>query len=318
MDSFSDIFFACEGIPDRIASVCNIAVPTARRKKMEFVRNAQQQGKDIEWRFKEGKFIPIGFVGTKETPTPPPVPDFPEYSNHQYHEPGEEYTVKFAAIADTHIGSKSQRLDWLYDFYEYASTQGVKYFLHAGDVITGLYPQRIFDAFLHAGDDFIAYTVEHYPHIPGCETILIAGNHDETFIRVAGMDIMRQICEERKDMKYIGMMEGVVEIDGCRILLQHGAGGMTANLSGKLQKYIEKLPHTSHRPHCIILGHYHSGSVFLPDYKGVVGVMPGCFEGQTLFLKKNKITPVNSGMIIELTLKDDRVIRAKNEVRRYS
>lgn len=317
MDSFEQIFFDSQGIPERIANMCNVAVPTARKKKMDFVRKAQKQGKDIEWRFKEGKFIPIGFVGSNEIKVPPPY--FPEYSNHQYHEEGEEYTIRFASLADTHLGSKSQRLDWIHDFYEYAGRQGIKYFLHAGDFVTGLYPQRIFDSFLHAGDDFVEYTCEHYPTPPNNgKTIAIAGNHDETFIRVAGIDIMRHIADKRPDIDYLGMMEGIVNLDGCKILLQHGAGGMTMNISGKLQKYIDKLPYTEHRPHAIILGHYHSGSCFLPDYKGVVGILPGSFEGQTLFLKKNKITPVNSGFIVEFTLKNQKIIRTKYEVRKYS
>ena len=44
---------------------------------------------------------------------------------------------KIIIISDTHVGSKFERLRYIYEMFEFAKAHGVKTILHGGDIIEG-------------------------------------------------------------------------------------------------------------------------------------------------------------------------------------
>lgn len=51
------------------------------------------------------------------------------------------------------------------------------------------------------------------------------------------------------------------------------------------------------------MNHYHVTNI-LPGYRNVYGILPGCFQAQTPFLRRLGLQPDIGGMIMEVKLSD--------------
>lgn len=218
-------------------------------------------------------------------------------------DPGPTEKIKVGIVSDTHLCSTHQQLTHLWDFYNQARQDGVKYFVHGGDMLAGnkVYTGQENEIFKWGGDAQVDYCIDKYPRFDGVTTYFIDGNHDLSFYAQAGQDIGRAIGEKRDDLVFCGQYAGMVNIGGLKILLQHGERGASYAVSYKLQKYLEQVP-SEDKPHIVVLGHYHQ-ALMLPPYRNIIGILPGCFESQTLFLKRKAINPVIQGIIATFTVK---------------
>lgn len=215
-------------------------------------------------------------------------------------------SFKVGIVSDTHLCSHHQQLTHLTDFYRRCKDEGCEHVLHGGDLVAGnnVYKGQMFDLFLHGADAQKNYCVRNYPAVQGIKTHVIMGNHDESFIRSAGVDIVPAICDQRDDMVFAGHYAGYVTINGIRFKLQHGIGGATYAVSYKIQKYLEQIA-SENKPHILILGHYHDKSLFMGPYRNMYGIHPGCFEGQSLLGERMGKRPVVQGVILEVRYTDD-------------
>jgi hypothetical protein len=135
----------------------------------------------------------------------------------------------FGAIADTHLCSVKERLDALYAFYRLCQSRGVKDIYHAGDLIAGqgVYSGQEYELKIFGADNQVNYFVANYPKLPGIITRFITGNHDMSYMKLAGLDVGVSIAEKRSDMQYLGMLSGEVEINNVKMIqLLHPDGGM--------------------------------------------------------------------------------------------
>lgn len=215
------------------------------------------------------------------------------------------HRVRIAVIGDTHLGSQWQQLTHLNAFYRYASKRDVQAILHAGDLTDGegVYGGHRYELFALGADDQIDYAANNYPRARnGAKTYLISGNHDASFMALAGIDVVKQVCARRDDMVYLGYGGATVEIGGLNAYMMHPDGGVPYARSYRLQKIIEQLP-GGDKPHVLVIGHLHITNL-LPMYRNVVGLIAGCFQAQTPYLRRKGLAPDVGGWILEFNIGD--------------
>jgi len=213
--------------------------------------------------------------------------------------------VKIGMIGDTHLGSQFQQLTHLKTFYQLCAEEDIDHIIHAGDAVAGngkVYRGQEYELHKHGADAQREYVVKNYPQGKGITTHMISGNHDLSFDAGDGYDIIAAIAEKRKDIDYLGKYGAYIEVGGIKIYVMHGDGGNAYALSYKIQKILEQLP-SENKPHIVLVGHYHT-SVLVPMYRNMCGLLAGCFEAQTPYLKRKALRPTIGGWIIEISKKD--------------
>lgn len=182
----------------------------------------------------------------------------PIKDNGVYKIPNNLDHIKLLLISDTHLASKYDRVDILRYLYKKAEDNGVNYVLHSGDLTEGVSnrPQQVYElkevSYVGQRD----YVIEKYPKstIP---TYVIAGNHDYWWIKRCGADIVKDICDKREDLHYLGSDCEDLKIGKLKIRLYHGNGGLTYARSYRMQKYLDSIP-PEERPHILQMGHTHT------------------------------------------------------------
>lgn len=181
----------------------------------------------------------------------------PMKSNDVYVIPNNLEHLKLLLISDTHLASKYDRLDILRYLYERAADEGVNYVLHAGDVTEGVSgrPEQIYDLKEASYVGQRDYAIDKYPRseIP---TYMISGNHDLWWIKKCGADIVKDICDHRDDLHYLGSDCEDMKIGKLKIRLYHGKGGGAYAKSYKVQKYLDGIA-PDEIPHILETGHTH-------------------------------------------------------------
>jgi hypothetical protein len=87
-------------------------------------------------------------------------------------------------------------------------------------------------------------------------------------------------------------------LDGVHVYLAHGKGSMSYARSYKMQRRIEQFA-PQEKPEVYLLGHYHVTD-HLYMYRNVFGLLQGCFQSQTDYLKENGLYPEIGGFIVTI------------------
>lgn len=211
---------------------------------------------------------------------------------------------RFAVISCTQLGSKYQQLTFLHKFYDKVQEEGIKIVFHCGDMVDGInvYRGHTYELFLHGAEAQEDYAVEYYPKRHGIKTYVIEGNHDHSFQKTAGVKIIKNIAQRRKDIIYMGDYGAFPQLLGLNLYVQHGGGGVSYARSYKLQKMIEQMAPAS-KPDLYFVGHYHV-SAALFQYRNVTAFMIPCFQSQTPHLRRLGLYPEIGGLIVEVTEND--------------
>ena len=189
----------------------------------------------------------------------------PLKSNDVYRISNNLERLRLLLISDTHLASKYDRLDILRYLYEKAEDKGVNFVLHSGDLTDGLSgrQQQLYDLKEASYTGQRDYVIDKYPKsdIP---TYLIAGNHDLWWVKQCGADIVKDICNKRDDLTYLGSDCEDLQIGKLKIRLYHGKGGGAYAKSYKLQKYLDAIP-LEEKPHILQTGHIHQAFYMKQD-----------------------------------------------------
>ena len=214
--------------------------------------------------------------------------------------------TKIGIVADTHLGSKYQQLTHLKEFYAICDESNVGDIFHVGDLVAGLHHRH--DIFLHEAQDQIDYAVAHYPKRgSGKQTKIISGNHDLWFVQDGGIDPVKAVAKERSDIEFLGEYSAYVELkDSVWLYLLHPDKGAAYADSYRLQKLIESFD-GGDKPHMAVMGHFHR-ALYL-NSRNVDGLLAGCFEGQTDYLRRKAVQPRVGGWIIEIDFNKDNTLR---------
>lgn len=206
----------------------------------------------------------------------------PTQNNDIYELPNNIEHLKLLLISDTHLCSKYDRLDILNYLYDKAEDRGIKYVLHCGDVLDGLYvnrPQHIYELRCVGFDEHLDYVVNKYPHFSG-KTFFIGGNHMDTYFKNGGSDMGKAISREREDLVYLNPDTADLKIGKVGIHMHHGGGGRSYSLSYKLQRYVETLPQDK-KIDIVMQGHFHNAMYMY--YMGKHCFQVGALEDETPF-----------------------------------
>ena len=182
----------------------------------------------------------------------------PIQDNGVYEIPCNLEHLKLLLISDTHLGSKYDRVDILRYLYKKAEDIGVDYVLHSGDLTEGVSgrPQQLYELRECSYTGQRDYVVKNYPK-SSIPTYICAGNHDLWWVKKCGADIVKDICDRREDLHYLGSDCEDLRIGKLRIRLYHGNGGSAYAKSYKVQKYLDSIP-IEERPHILQTGHTHN------------------------------------------------------------
>jgi predicted phosphodiesterase len=205
---------------------------------------------------------------------------------------------KFGVVADTHLCSKHQQLTALKAFYRLCQRRKIDIVLHCGDIVSGerMYRGWEYENFVFGGTSQRNYAVSHYPKVKGITTKIISGNHDQSFMKTSGYNVVQAICEQREDLHYLGDDLAFLNIENIKIALMHGRGGVAYARSYKSQKIVEQFS-SENKPHFLFLGHYHVPS-HIPGYRNVEVIQMSCFQSQTPYLVAKGLMPHVAGLIV--------------------
>lgn len=218
-----------------------------------------------------------------------------------------EYPI--GVLADTHIGSKYERLDVLIDLFERFAAAGVGDVYVAGNWIDG--SGRRFnqhDIYVHGVAEQVANFLAKWPHHPGITSHVLSGDdHEGWFVQDSFTNIGHVLQDEavragRDDIRDLGYMERDVEFTqhggSAKVRIVHAGGGSAYATSYSTQKIAESYS-GGEKPQVLIAGHYHK---FNYDYpREIHAIQPGCVQRQTPFMRKRRIPAHVGGCIVRLT-----------------
>jgi predicted phosphodiesterase len=175
----------------------------------------------------------------------------------------------------------------------------------------GIYRGQEFETFVHGADGQAEYAIENYPQTKGVQTQLISGNHDLSFMSIAGVNVARKIAEARGDITFVGDYLAYVMVDSIKLALMHGHGGNAYARSYKIQKVCENFS-SENKPHFLFLGHFHVPNI-TSGYRNIEAVQMSCFQSQTPYLATRGLQPWIAGLIVEIQTDDSGLARVEYE-----
>ncbi len=211
----------------------------------------------------------------------------------------------FGAIADTHIGSKYERLDALNCLYDRFASYGVDTVYLGGNMIEGEARFNVYDIYVRGVEDQVANFVEKFPQRKGITTKFVTGDdHEGWYVQREHLDIGRTIVDRakdagRKDLVNLGHMERDIEFKqpgGSSIIrVIHAGGGSSYALSYSSQKYVETLQ-GGEKPSIVLVGHFHKFDFSYPREVSVAQL--GTTQDQTPFMRKRRIQAMVGGVVV--------------------
>ena len=224
-------------------------------------------------------------------------------------------TLKFGLLSDMHLGSKFQCLSILKTAYEIFAREGCYFAINAGDIVDGInmYKGHTAELFAHGADEQLDYVIENYPRAD-FKTYLVAGNHDLSFKKTAGLNICRSIARVREDIIYRGdCAADFMFKDRYRFHIIHPDGGGAYARSYRPQKIVEAIINEAvaearnyfseialdRFPVASGIGHYHTAGWF--PLAGLNAFMVPCLQRQTDYMKRKALSPDIGFFIITIS-----------------
>jgi len=211
-------------------------------------------------------------------------------------------SLALGVVSDTHLGSMYQQVTMLGKAYEWFAENDVRHVVHCGDVLEGdgsVYSGQRFEMWLFGVDRQIEYVLEAYPRVPDITTHIVSGNHDESFVKSAGFNAVKDSCSRRDDLHYLGRYGAYLQISqAARVYAWHGQGiGKAYADSYPIQKTIEAFS-PENKPQILLMGHLHSDC--RTRKRNVSGWLVPCFQSQTPHAVAKRWEFVQGAMILEI------------------
>jgi predicted phosphodiesterase len=205
------------------------------------------------------------------------------------------------------------------ELYDEGTDFEVDAFIHAGDFVQGSDKMHLgmeHEVHAHGSDAQVSYVAGTYPRSErGVKTYAISGNHDASFLKDGGANVVRQIAKARDDIVYLGQDAAYLTIGSLRAYVVHPDGGGAYAKSYKGQKFSESLP-VERDVRLLLLGHYHNYVSFM-QRETAVFQLP-CFQSQYSWLARKGLHPDIGGVVLDLWLDDNGgVRRLSHEVVRF-
>lgn len=218
---------------------------------------------------------------------------------------GERWRLKFALLADTHLGNKMAAKKELEDFYKRAWDEGVEAFIHCGDLVdwTGhVFKGQVYELENVGYDEQLKTVVNDYPSYWDIKTFVVGGNHDESFLKENWANIIKNIANLRDDIIDMGFYDARIKLNWVDINAHHGGKSQAYAKSYHLQKLIENID-PRNQPHVFASWHWHDA--LYTAYRNIHSFLPGAFLKQNLLAKRFNLWNVIWGWIVEVNINSD-------------
>ncbi len=224
---------------------------------------------------------------------------------------------RFGVISDTHIGSKYQQKKILHTCYKIGEQEKIDTMFHCGDVHEGkgLYRGQDQEIFAQGIDEQLDYAINNYPYTKKFKTYMITGSHDLVFKKTAGFNIVRRLCEIRKDLIFRGDVsaEFIYKNKNIRVSVNHPSGGLSYAVSYNPQKIVENITSAviskirasgdvNLLPNIFLFGHYHR-VMYVPYFGAHIFCSPA-LQMQTPYLAAKGYSPQVGMLIIQINFDD--------------
>jgi len=237
--------------------------------------------------------------------------------------------ITFGIASDLHLGSKSVQLTALNEFTQICMKHGVEHMFVPGDVFAGfnVYKGQATDLYAFGAEDQLDSAIINIPKYENLDWIMMGGNHDASFIRNGGQNLVLRLSKEREDIIYVGFDDvNVPLLNNVDLKMWHPSGGQAYSISYKLQKAAEQITMgelqnivrgVKETPtlRFLVAGHLHIQMQAL--FGSIWGAQAGCFEGQTDYLKRKGLVPAIGGWIVKATLSKNRGLLKNFEAKFY-
>ena len=240
-----------------------------------------------------------------------PIYHIPKEWDREFSLELETNNLTFGLISDTHLGSSTEHLQELQDYYDRAEQEGITDIFHCGDISDGW---KVHKGHINEIKGEAAgwgrlknYVVENYPQRDGITTHFIEGNHDNKYFNRSNIHFGRLIANQRDDLHYLGNSQATIYLDrenDIDLELIHPSGGKPYTTAYRLQTlYRER--NMENRPTIAGVGHLH-GSVYA-ETEGVKGLYAGAWKGTTTYGKRKGHQAKIGGWILDVTISNGRV-----------
>ena len=218
---------------------------------------------------------------------------------------GDKGHLKFALLGDTHIGNKMSAKKELADFYKRAGDEWVEAFIHCGDLVDGtghVFKGQVYELENVWYDEQLKAVVNDYPYYWDIKTYVVGGNHDESFLKENGANIIKNIAHLRDDIIDMWFYDARIKLNGVDINAHHGGWHMSYAKSYKPQKLIENID-PRNQPHIFASWHWHEALYMA--YRNIHSFLPGAFLKQNLLAKRFNLWNTIWWWIVEVDIKED-------------
>ena len=223
--------------------------------------------------------------------------------------------IIFGGVADTHIGSKYERLDVLNSIYDRFEKEGVTQVYHGGNWIDGETKFNKTDIYSHGLGNQVSNFIEKYPQRNGITNYILSGDdHEGWYVQRENINIGQYLQMQaekagRFDIIDAGYMERDFEFKQsggmATMRLIHAGGGSAYATSYTSQKYVESLQ-GGEKPQIVLVGHYHKFEYGYPREVHVCQLGTVC--DQTPFMRKRKLQAMVGGCIFRMKQADNGII----------
>jgi hypothetical protein len=226
--------------------------------------------------------------------------------------------ISFLATSDQHHGSLHARPECLRDAVNIAyHDHGIRRVFDSGDLTDGLHVYRGQQTELlhHTMGAQLSAAAAGIPRLLGLTWDVIGGNHDESYLKDNGTDVINLLGKQRPDIRTHDYYQAMADIgpedrpDALKVELFHPMGNVPYSRSYRLQEAINKMP-GGMKPHILLAGHLHVEMTMF--YRGVFAVQVPCFQDQSLLGKRMGAAPEIGAFIIKVGLTKGSAIKTIN------
>lgn len=213
--------------------------------------------------------------------------------------------LTFALVSDTHLGNKQSAKKELSDFYKKAGDEWVEAFIHCGDLVDGtgnVFKGQVYELENVWYDEQLKAAVNDYPYYWDIKTYVVGWNHDESFLKENGANIIKNIANLRDDIIDMWFYDARIKLNGVCINAHHWGGNMSYAKSYKPQKLIENID-TRDQPDIFASGHWHDALYMA--YRNIHSFLPWAFLKQNLLAKRFNLGTTIWGWIVDVDIKED-------------
>jgi predicted phosphodiesterase len=200
--------------------------------------------------------------------------------------------VYFGVIGDTHMGHQCYDANLMKHAIDTFNKEKVDFVIHAGDILEGHYENKragsVFELTHIGGDSQVDLAVKELSQIKK-PLYFITGNHEtNTFLKMSGFDIGKQIEDKIPNAHYLGNAKGRIQLPyGQSIEVLHPDGGSSYAVSYRSQKIAESLEGGT-KPSILLIGHFHKAEYLF--YRNIHIFQTGTLQSQTDFMRNKHLS----------------------------